>query len=289
MSKRKNLKIPMIIISTLFIAVMLVLPLITVIVNSLSKGLSFYFSALTTYEVVSALKLTLLVTVITVTVNSLFGLIAAWALTRFTFKGKHVIAALIDIPFSVSPVIAGLSFIMMFGRMGWASPIIDWINSVTGWHIKIVFAVPGVALATVFVTFPFVLRELIPVLNNEGTDEEEAAALMGAGGITIFRKITFPRIKWAFLYGVILCSARALGEFGAVNALSKTRGKTFTLPLEIDALYMSGSSDSIISAYAVSSVLVIIAVIMLITRNILEYKTKHAKLPLETTESMPED
>ncbi len=289
MSKRKNLKIPMIIISSLFIAVMLVLPLITVIVNSLSKGLSFYFSALTTYEVISALKLTLFVTVITVIVNSLFGLIAAWALTRFTFRGKHVIAALIDIPFSVSPVIAGLSFIMMFGRMGWASPIIDWINSVTGWNIKIVFAVPGVVLATVFVTFPFVLRELIPVLNNEGTDEEEAAALMGAGGLTIFRKITFPRIKWAFLYGVILCSARALGEFGAVNALSKTRGKTFTLPLEIDALYMSGSSDSIISAYAVSSVLVIISVIMLITRNILEYKTKHARLPLETTESMPED
>lgn len=189
-----------------------------------------------------------------------------------------MLAILIDIPFFISPVIAGLAFIMMFGRMGWASPIVDFVNDVTGWNIKIVFAVSGVVLATIFVTFPFVSREIIPVLNAVGTDEEEAVALMGQKGFTIFRKITFPHIKWATAYGVVLCAARALGEFGAVNALSKTRGKTFTLPLEIDVLYMSGSSDSIVAAL---SILVLLAIIMLVTRNVIEYKTDHIRVSLE--------
>ena len=181
----------------------------------------------------------------------------------------------LDIPFSISPVIAGLAFIMTFGRLGWASGIIDSINTAFGTNIKIVFAIPGVVLATIFVTFPFVSREIIPVLNTVGKDEEEAAALMGAGGLYIFRKITFPHIKWALVYGIILCTARALGEFGAVHALSKTRGETFTLPLEIDALYMSGSADSITAAFAASSLLVVIAVIVLILRNVLEYRAKN--------------
>lgn len=270
----KIMKYILIAISFLFILVMLVIPLISVIVNSLSEGISFYFDSLRTDYVISALKVTLFATFSAVIVNSIFGIMAAWLITKFSFKGKQVLATLIDIPFSISPVIAGLSYIMTFGRLGWASPYINQLNEWLGTNIQIVFAIPGVILATVFVTFPFVSREIIPVLNAQGKDEEEAAALMGAGGFTIFRKITFPHMKWAFLYGVILCTARALGEFGAVYALSKTRGETFTLPLEIDALYLSGSSDSITAAFAVSSILVIIAIIVIVARNIVEYKAK---------------
>ena len=185
-----------------------------------------------------------------------------------------MLGAVIDIPFSVSPVIAGLAFLMTFGRMGWANQLIESINDFLGTDIKIVFALPGVVLATIFVTFPFVSREIIPVLNAQGNDEEEAAALMGADGWTIFRKITLPQMRWGLIYGIILCTARALGEFGAVNALSKTRGETFTLPLEIDALYMSGTTSSITAAFAVSSVLVLIAVVVLILRNIAWYRSQ---------------
>ena len=185
-----------------------------------------------------------------------------------------MLATLIDIPFSISPVIVGLAFLMTFGRLGWTYPFIRAINQFFGTNIRIAFAIPGVILATVFVTFPYVSREVIPVLNAQGKDEEEAAALMGAGGLKIFFKITFPQMKWALLYGVILCTSRALGEFGAVNALSKTRGETFTLPLEIDALYMSGTEQSVTAAFAVSSLLVILAVIILFLRNILEYRAK---------------
>ncbi|MBP3808820.1 MAG: sulfate ABC transporter permease [Eubacterium sp.] len=264
----------LIIISFLFVIFMLVLPLISVIVSSLSKGFEFYLASISTENVINALKVTIIATILAVVVNTIFGLVAAWLLTKFSFKGKQILATMIDIPFSISPVIAGLAYIMTFGRLGWFSPLLDKLNEVFGTDIQIVFAIPGVVLATIFVTFPFISREIIPVLNTQGTDEEEAAALMGASGLTIFRKITFPHIKWATIYGIILCTARALGEFGAVNALSKTRGKTFTLPLEIDALYLAGSSDSIVAAFAVSSILVIIAVIILILRNVFEYSDK---------------
>lgn len=273
-SKKGVTGVILITISVLFVVFMLVLPLISVLVNSLSKGISFYLDSVSTENVLSALKVTILATILAVIVNTIFGLVAAWLLTKFTFKGKQILATLIDIPFSISPVIAGLAYIMTFGRLGWFSPILDKINATFGTDIQIVFAIPGVVLATIFVTFPFISREIIPVLNTQGTDEEEAAALMGASGFTIFRKITFPHIKWATIYGIILCTARALGEFGAVNALSKTRGKTFTLPLEIDALYLAGSSDSIVSAFAVSSILVIIALIILVLRNIFEHGDK---------------
>ena len=273
-SKKGVTGVILITISVLFVVFMLVLPLISVLVNSLSKGISFYLDSVSTENVLSALKVTILATILAVIVNTIFGLVAAWLLTKFTFKGKQILATLIDIPFSISPVIAGLAYIMTFGRLGWFSPILDKTNATFGTDIQIVFAIPGVVLATIFVTFPFISREIIPVLNTQGTDEEEAAALMGASGFTIFRKITFPHIKWATIYGIILCTARALGEFGAVNALSKTRGKTFTLPLEIDALYLAGSSDSIVSAFAVSSILVIIALIILVLRNIFEHGDK---------------
>ncbi len=271
-SESQGIKWLLISISVLFMAIMLVLPLVSVIVNSLSLGIPFYLKSLHTEYTLSALMVTLLAAVVAVLVNTFFGIVAAWVITKFSFKGKQTLAALIDIPFSISPVIAGLAFLMTFGRLGWANSYINQINQLFGVDIKIVFALPGVVLATIFVTFPFVSREIIPVLHAQGTDEEEAAALMGASGFTIFRKITFPHIKWALLYGVILCTARALGEFGAVNALSKARGKTFTLPLEIDALYLAGSSDSITAAFAVSSILVIMAVTVIVARNILEYQ-----------------
>lgn len=270
--RKKITKYVLITISFLFILFMLVIPLVSIIYNALKDGFGFYFKAISTEYVKSALLVTLIATVIAVVINTFFGICASWVLTKFSFKGKQILATLTDIPFSISPVIAGLAFLMTFGRLGWTYPAIRAINQWLGTNIRIAFAIPGVVLATVFVTFPFVSREIIPVLNSQGKDEEEAAALMGAGGFKIFFKITLPQIKWALIYGVILCTARALGEFGAVNALSKTRGETFTLPLEIDALYMSGTDASITAAFAVSSILVIIAVIILVLRNIFEYR-----------------
>ena len=276
MDKKNNIiKYVLIAVSILFVGIMLVLPLIAIIVNSLQKGWAFYIRSLTDKYVLSALKITVIATISALIINTFFGIAAAWLLTKFSFRGKHILATLIDIPFSISPVIAGLAFIMTFGRMGWAAPYIEHLNKFFVLDIKIVFAIPGVILATVFVTFPFISREIVPILNAQGKDEEEAAALMGADGFTIFRKITLPQIKWGLLYGIILCTARALGEFGAVNALSKARGKTFTLPLEIDALYLSGSSESIVSAFAVSSLLVIISIFILIIKNIIEHKSKN--------------
>lgn len=266
-----------VLITVVFIIVMLILPLFSIIVSSLKEGAGFYIKAVTTSYVLSALKVTVIATFVALVINTLFGIIAAWVLTRFDFKGKQVLATLIDIPFSISPVIVGLAFLMTFGRLGFFYPVIRWFNEMFGTNIRIAFAVPGVVLATIFVTFPYVSREIIPVLNSLGKDEEEAAALMGADGFTIFFKITLPNIKWSLIYGIILCTSRALGEFGAVNALSKTRGETFTLPLEIDALYMSGTDSSITAAFAVSSILVIIAVIVLILKNVFEYRQKNAK------------
>lgn len=270
--KKKRTKRCCITITVLFITCMLIIPLVSVIVNSLKEGIGFYIRSISTEYVRSALGVTFLATVIAVVINTFFGICAAWLLTKFSFRGKQILATLIDIPFSISPVIVGLAYLMTFGRLGWFYPVIRAFNQFFGTNVCITFAIPGVVLATIFVTFPFVSREIIPVLNAQGKDEEEAAALMGASGFTIFRKITLPQMKWGLLYGIILCTARALGEFGAVNALSKTRGETFTLPLEIDALYMSGTDQSITAAFAASSILVIIAVIILIIRNILERK-----------------
>jgi sulfate/thiosulfate transport system permease protein len=269
MSKDNNLKSTkyiLITISVLFVLIMLVLPLIVVIVYALKKGFASYLNAVLDIYTIKALKLTLFTTIIAVLINTIFGLFAAWCITKFTFRGKQVLTTLIDIPFAMSPVVAGLLFTLTFGRMGWAYPFL--MNH----NIKIVFAVPGIVFATIFVTFPFVSREIIPVLNAQGTDEEEAAALMGASGFRIFRKITFPHIKWAFLYGIILCSARAMGEFGAVSVISgHLRGKTNTLPLHVEILY---NEFKLSEAFAVSSLLVIMAIIILILKNIVEYKSK---------------
>lgn len=261
-------------VGVLFFLIMLVFPLVEVIYRSLKDGLSVYIEAITAKNTLSALTVTLIATGIALVVNTLLGLCVAWLLTKFDFPGKNVLSTLIDIPFSISPVIAGLAYIMTFGRMGWATPIINWFNDLFGTDVSLVFSVPGVVLATIFVTFPFVSRELIPVMNAQGTAEEEAAVMLGAKGSTIFRRITFPHIRWALLYGMILCAARAFGEFGAVYAVSKARGKTFTLPLEIDALYMAGSADSITQAFAVSSLLVLLAIVLLVLKQVVEYRDK---------------
>lgn len=262
-------------ISVAFFIVMLVCPLIEVLYRSIKDGAAVYWKAVTAPNTLSALRVTLIAVVIAVAVNTFFGICAAWLLTKFEFRGKHVLATLIDLPFSISPVIAGLSYIMTFGRMGWAAPLVNQINEWLGTDIALVFSVPGVVLATIFVTFPFVSRELIPVMNLQGTGEEEAAAMLGARGFTIFHRVTLPNIRFALLYGMILCGARAFGEFGAVYAVSRARGKTFTLPLEIDALYMAGSADSITQAFAVSSLLVLFALIMLVLKHIV----LHGKRP----------
>lgn len=253
-------------LSVLFLFVMLALPLAVVAVNAWKEGWEAYWEAVLDEYTIKALWLTLLATVTAVAVNTVFGVFAAFLLSKFYFRGRQALAALIDIPFSISPVIAGLVFILTFGNMGWMGDFLDRYN------IKIVFAVPGVILATIFVTFPFVFRELFPVLNAQGKDEEEAAALMGANGWTIFRRITFPHIKWALLYGVILCSARAMGEFGAVSVISgHLRGKTNTLPLHVEILYNEFNTAA---AFAVSSVLVILAVLILIVKSLVEWKKK---------------
>jgi sulfate transport system permease protein len=264
--KEKIIKWLLILLGAAFLGIMLVLPLATVLVYALRQGFEVFFHAVTDDYSVKALKLTLFTTVISVAVNTLFGVFAAWAISKFQFRGKQALTALIDIPFSISPIIAGLVFILVFGRIGWAYPLLE------AWDIKIVFAVPGIVLATIFVTFPFVSRELIPLMQAQGSDEEEAAALMGAKGLLIFRKVTFPHIKWGLLYGIILCTARALGEFGAVSVVSgHLRGKTNTLPLHVEILF---NEFKLTAAFAVSSILVLIAVLILILRNIVESRVK---------------
>jgi sulfate transport system permease protein len=250
----------------LFLTVMLILPLVYVMVTAFKDGVGVFFKAVTDEYALKAISLTIEVTVITVILNTIFGIFASWCLTRFQFRGKKVISTLIDLPLTVSPIIAGLIYVLTFGRQSRLYPYLQ------GAGIKIIFAVPGVVLATIFVTFPFISREIIPVLTAQGTDEEEAAALMGAGGFRIFKEITFPHIKWALLYGIVLCTARAMGEFGAVSVLSgHLRGKTNTMPLYIELLYQGYDFTG---AFAVSAILVLMAVIILVLRSVLENKEK---------------
>lgn len=253
-------------ISVMFLFIMLVLPLLAVVVNALKEGIAVYRESILDEYTVKAFILTMFAMVMATAVNTVFGIFAAFLLTKFWFRGRQILAALIDIPFSVSPVIAGLVFILTFGNIGWMGGFLK-VH-----QIKIVFAVPGVLLATIFVTLPFVFRELFPVMNAQGKEEEEAAALMGAGGFTIFRRITFPHMKWALVYGMVLCAARAMGEFGAVSVISgHLRGKTNTLSLHVEILYNEFHTTE---AFAVSSVLVIMALVLLVVRNLVEWKRK---------------
>lgn len=253
-------------ISTIFLVIMLVLPLIYVLFTAFENGVKVFIDAVSDPYALKSIGLTIEVTLITVVINTIFGLFAAWCITRFQFRGKKIISTLIDLPLTVSPIIAGLIYVLTFGRQSAIYPYLQQAG------IKIIFAVPGIVLATIFVTFPFISREIIPVLAAQGTDEEEAAALMGAGGFTIFREVTFPHIKWALLYGIVLCTARAMGEFGAVSVLSgHLRGKTNTMPLYIELLYQGYDFTG---AFAVSAILVLMAVIILILRSVLENKGK---------------
>lgn len=255
-----SLKGVLIAAAVLFLVVMMVLPLILVIDSALREGWNAYLRAVFDEYTIKALQLTIVATVSAVVVNTIFGIFASVLISKYYFRGRQLMATLIDIPFSISPVIAGLVFSLTFGNIGWMGGFLK------AHDIKIVFEVPGVILATLFVTFPFVFRELLPVLNAQGKDEEEAAALMGAGTWRIFSKITFPHMKWALLYGIVLCTARAMGEFGAVSVISgHLRGKTNTLPLHVEILYNEFNTTA---AFAVSSILVILAVIILILRNI---------------------
>ena len=247
-----------------WMALIVVLPLVVVLTEGLKGGLGPYFEALKEPDTISAIQLTLLVAAISVPLNAVFGIAAAWCITRFEFRGKGLLLTILDLPFTISPVIAGLVWILLFGTQGWFG---SWLRD---HDIKIVFALPGLVLATVLVTLPFVARELIPLLNDQGTDEEVAAVTLGARGWDVFFRITLPNIKWALLYGVLLCTARAMGEFGAVSVVSgHIRGLTNTLPLQIEILY---NQYDTIAAFACASILAGLAIITLILKTVLEWR-----------------
>ncbi len=248
----------------MFLGLMLGLPLLAIIVEALKKGLKAYTLAVTDVYTLKAIGLTAISVIVAVVMNTVFGLVAAWTITKYQFKGKNILMTLIDLPFAISPVISGLGFILTFGRNG------VFYNILSKYDIQIVFAVPGIILATVFVTFPFIARELIPLMQAQGTEEEEAAAMLGAKGLRIFTRVTLPNIKWGLLYGITLCAARAMGEFGAVSVVSgHIRGLTNTVPLHIEILY---NEYEFAGAFAVASLLMIFAIIILVIRNIIESK-----------------
>jgi sulfate/thiosulfate transport system permease protein len=254
----------LIVLAVGFIALFLLLPLITVFAEALSKGLNAALSTFDDPDARSAIRLTLLVAAIAVPLNAIFGVAAAWAVSKFDFPGKSILVTLIDLPFSVSPVIAGLVYVLIFGMQGWLGPMLR------DWNIKIVFALPGLVLATVFVTFPFIARELIPLMTDQGRDEEEAAVSLGASGWSTFRRVTLPNIKWGLVYGVLLCNARAMGEFGAVSVVSgHIRGLTNTMPLHIEVLY---NDYQYVGAFAIASLLALLALVTLVVKSFLEWR-----------------
>jgi len=253
-------------LAVLALGTLIVLPLIAVFVQALEKGVPAYLAAVREPDTLSAIRLSLLAAGISVPLNVVFGVAAAWAVTKFQFKGKNVLVTLIDIPFAVSPVVSGLIYVLVFGAQGWFGP---WLSD---HDIQVIFAVPGIILATTFVTFPFVARELIPLMQSQGADEEEAALTLGASGWQMFFRITLPNIRWGLLYGVVLCTARALGEFGAVSVVSgHIRGQTNTLPLHVEILYNEYNYSG---AFAVASLLSMVAVVTLALKKFLEWKTK---------------
>jgi len=253
-------------IALVFLGFFIVLPLVSIFITAFQKGVDVYMAAITHPDALAAIKLTLTVVVIAVPLNAIFGIMAAWVLTKFNFKGKNLLLTIVDLPFAVSPVIAGLIFILLFGAQGLFG---DWLFEN---DIKVVFALPGIVLATIFVTLPFVARELIPLMQTQGTSEEEASISLGAGGFKTFWHVTLPNIKWGLLYGLILCNARAIGEFGAVSVVSgHIRGMTNTMPLHIEILY---NEYQFAAAFAVASLMSVIAIITLIVKDIIAWKSK---------------
>lgn len=252
-----------------FMLLFLVLPLAAVFTEALRKGSQAYWEALQEPDAWAAIRLTLLTAAVAVPLNLVFGVAAAWAIAKYEFKGKAFLTTLVDLPFSVSPVVAGLIYVLMFGAQGWFGP---WLQA---HDIKIIFAVPGIVLATVFVTFPFIARELIPLMQAQGTDEEQAAIVLGASGWQTFWHVTLPNIKWGLVYGVILCNARAMGEFGAVSVVSgHIRGQTNTMPLHVEILYNEYQS---VAAFAVASLLALLALVTLLIKSVVEWRFDHAQ------------
>jgi sulfate transport system permease protein len=252
-----------------FLLLFIVLPLAAVFHEALRKGLETYLNAIVEPDALAAIRLTLLAAAIAVPLNLVFGVAAAWAVTKFEFRGKQLLVTLIDLPFSVSPIVAGLIYVLVFGAQGWLGP---WLQA---HDVKVIFALPGIVLATVFVTFPFVARELIPLMQSQGTEEEEAALTLGASGWRTFWKVTLPNIKWALLYGVILCNARAMGEFGAVSVVSgHIRGETNTIPLHVEILY---NEYQFAAAFAVASILAFLAIVTLVIKGIIEWRDERAR------------
>ena len=258
-------------VALLFLALFLVVPLLSVFAEAFKKGWEAYLAAIIEPDAISAIKLTLLTAAIAVPLNLVFGIAASWTIAKFEFRGKNILLTLIDLPFSVSPVISGLIYVLLFGAQGWFGP---WLRE---HDIKILFAVPGIVLATVFVTFPFVARELIPLMQAQGSEEEEAALVLGASGWKTFRYVTLPNIKWGLLYGVILCNARAMGEFGAVSVVSgHIRGETNTIPLQVEILYNEYNFQA---AFAVASLLAFLALLTLALKSFIEWRLRETVLP----------
>ncbi|MDB5774555.1 MAG: cysW [Herbaspirillum sp.] len=256
-------------IALAFLTLFLFVPLLAVFFQALKKGWDVYLAAIVEPDAISAIKLTLLTALIAVPANLVFGVAAAWAIAKFEFRGKNVLLTLIDLPFSVSPIISGLIYVLLFGSQGWFGP---WLRA---HDIKILFAVPGIVLATMFVTFPFVARELIPLMQAQGSEEEEAALVLGASGWKTFWHVTLPNIKWGLLYGVILCNARAMGEFGAVSVVSgHIRGETNTIPLQVEILY---NEYNFASAFAVASLLALLALVTLALKSFIEWRLSNAE------------
>lgn len=261
-------------VAILFIALMIILPLAVVMSEALKKGAAVYWAAIAHEDALAALKLTLITALIVVPLNTIFGVLVAWAISKFKFRGKQLMLTLIDLPFAVSPVIAGLVFVLMFGAQGYLGPML------AEHDIKIIFAVPGIIIATLFITVPFVAREIIPLMQQQGITEEEAAVSLGAKGFQVFWRVTLPNIKWGLLYGIILCNARAMGEFGAVSVVSgHIQGRTNTLPLHVEILY---NEYQFSAAFAIASLLMFLAIITLIVKAIVEWREqlqlKHEEL-----------
>jgi sulfate transport system permease protein len=260
------LRWPLLAIALIFVALFLLLPLIAVFTYAFEKGLEVYVASLTDADARAAIRLTLIVAAISVPANTLFGVAAAWLITRFTFRGKNLLVSLIDLPFAVSPVISGLVFVLLFGAQGWLAP---WLAA---HDIKIIFAVPGIVLATTFVTFPFVARELIPLMQAQGSEQEQAALTLGASGWSMFWRVTLPKIGWGLAYGVILCNARAIGEFGAVSVVSgHIRGLTNTMPLHVEILYNEYNRTA---AFAVASLLALLALATLVLKQLVGWRMR---------------
>ena len=262
-------RIALVTIALAFVVLFLFVPLVAVFTEALRKGWEVYLTSIQEPDALSAIKLTLTAAAIAVPLNLVFGVAAAWAIAKFEFRGKNVLLTLIDLPFSVSPVISGLIYVLLFGAQGWFG---DWLRE---HDIKILFAVPGIVLATIFVTFPFIARELIPLMQAQGSEEEEAALVLGASGWKTFWHVTLPNIKWGLLYGVILCNARAMGEFGAVSVVSgHIRGETNTMPLQVEILY---NEYNFTAAFAVASLLTLLALVTLALKTIVEWKTDESR------------